>query len=205
MLRRVAGGALAAGRVEVQALMQDAAILRIDGRQHLLRSGQRSPEGVLLVRADPHRALIETDGRRLELSLSRRIAGAFEETDRTEIEIARNHQRQYLTNGEINGRRLLMMVDTGASTVALSGAQARSLGIDYRGRGTPTRVHTAGGIRDAWAIVLDKVSVGGISVPFVAASVIEGDDPQIALLGVTYLQHVGLREENGVMYLRQKY
>ena len=194
----------AANRIEVQALMQEAAILRIDGQQRLLRSGQRSPEGILLVSADPRRASIEVDGKRRELTLSQRIAGTFEETAPTEIQITRNNNHQYLTNGEINGRRLLMLIDTGANSVALSAAQARDLGIDYR-HGTPSRVSTAGGIKPAWGVTLDKVSIGGIAVNYVPAVVIEGDFPQTALLGITYLKHVGLREDNGIMYLRQKY
>lgn len=198
----VPGAAL--NRIEVQALMQDAAMLRIDGAQRLLRSGQRSPEGVTLVRADPRRALIEVDGSRRELTLSQRIAGNFEQTAATEVQITRDNNHQYLTNGEINGRRLLLLVDTGASSVALSAAQALSLGIDYR-HGTPTRVSTAGGVKPAWGVTLDKVNVGGIAVNYVPAVVVEGDFPQIALLGISYLRHVGLREENGVMYLQQKY
>lgn len=179
-------------------------MLRIDGQQRLLRSGQRSPEGILLISADARRALVEMDGKRRELTLSQRIAGNFAETEPTEIQITRNNNHQYLTNGEINGRRLLMLIDTGANSVALSAAQARDLGIDYR-RGTPSQVSTAGGVKPAWSITLDKVSIGGIAVNYVPAVVIEGDFPQTALLGITYLKHVGLREDNGIMYLRQKY
>lgn len=194
----------AAARVEVQALMADAALLRINEQQHLLRSGQRSPEGVLLVSADPRRAVVEVDGRRSELTLSQRIAGSFAATDQAEVRIERNAQRQYLTTIEINGRRTVALVDTGATMMAISGTQARALGIDYR-QGTPGRVSTAGGIRAAYGVQLDKVSVGGIAISFVPATVIEGDYPETALLGMTYLQHVGMREDNGVMYLRQKY
>ena len=196
--------ASAMNRLEVEALMQDAAMLRIDGKQRLLRSGQRSPEGVLLISADARRAVIEMDGRRSELGLSQRIAGRFEENAATEIRIPRDTNHQYLTHGEINGRRTLMLVDTGATSVALSGTQARSLGIDYR-KGAPTQVNTAGGIKTAWSITLDKVSVGDIAVNYVPAIVVEGDFPQTTLLGSTWLKHVGLREEDGVMYLRQKY
>jgi len=195
---------LAAGSIEVQALMQEAAILRIDGAQRMLRSGQRSPEGVLLISADPRRAVVDVDGKRRELTLSQRIAGSFEENAPAEIQVARNNNHQYLTNGEINGRRILMLIDTGANSVALSAPQARGLGIDYR-HGTPSQVSTAGGVKSAWSVVLDKVSVGGITVNYVPAVVIEGDFPQTALLGITYLKHVGLREDNGIMYLRQKY
>lgn len=194
----------AAVRVEVQALMADAALLRINAEQRLLRSGQRSPEGVLLVSADPRRAVVEIDGRRSELTLSQRIAGNFAATDQAEVRIERNARRQYVTTIEINGRRTLALLDTGANTMAVSGAQARALGIDYH-TGTPGQVSTAGGVHPAYGVQLEKVSVGGIAVSFVPATVIEGDYPDMVLLGMTYLQHVGMREDNGVIYLRQKY
>lgn len=197
--------ALAAPQVEVQALMADSALLRIGSKQHLLRSGQRSPEGVLLISADPRRAVVEIDGRRSELSLSQRIAGSFVETDQAEVRIQRNAARQYLTTAEINGRRVLVAVDTGANTVAMSGAQAAALGIDYRRQGTPMRVSTASGVSNAYAVQLEKIAVGGISVSFVPATVVEGSYPEMVLLGMTYLQHVEMREDNGAMYLRQKY
>ncbi len=194
----------AAARVEVQALMADAALLRINEQQHLLRSGQRSPEGVLLISADPRRAVVEIDCHSSELSVSHRHAGNFAAADQAEVRIERNAQRQYLTTIEINGRRTVALLDTGATSMAVSSAQARALGIDYHS-GTPGQASTAGGIRPAYRVQLEKVSVGGIAVSFVPAMVIEGDYPDVVLLGMTYLQHVGMREDNGVMYLRQKY
>lgn len=195
----------AAPRIEAVALMKDAAVLNIDGRQQTLRAGGRSPEGVLLVSADPRQAVVEVDGKRHRLDLSRRIAGNFEPVDQREVKIPRNERHQYLTSVEVNGRRLLAMVDTGANIVALSGTAATGLGIDYRKRGTPAGVSTAGGVKTGYSLMLDKVSVGGITVNHVPATVIDGDFPEFMLLGMSYLRHVGMREENGVMYLRQKY
>lgn len=197
--------ALAVGRIEVQALMQGAAILLIDGQQHMLRNGQRSPEGVLLVQADPRRAVVEFDGRRSQLTLSQRIAGNFEAPAENEVKIPRNNAQQYLTSATINGHSTLVMVDTGANTVALSSSAAGALGIDFRKQGTPTQVGTAGGIRNGYTVNLDRVEIGGIAVNYVPAIVIEGDSPQYVLLGATFLQHVNMRQENGIMYLRQKY
>lgn len=196
---------LAAPRIEAVALMKEAAVLNIGGRQQLLRAGQRSAEGVLLVSADPRQAVVEVEGRRHRLDLSRRIAGTFEAIEQTEIQIPRNDRHQYLTGAEVNGRRLLAMVDTGANIVGLSGTAAARLGIDYRKLGEPTGVSTAGGVKTGYSLLLEKVSVGGITVNHVPATVIEGDFPEHMLLGMSYLRHVGLREENGVMYLRQKY
>lgn len=196
--------AFAVGAIEIQALMNDAALLRIGDKQHMLRSGQRSPEGVLLVSADTHRAIIEVDGQRKEMKLSQRISGNFAAADTSEVRIERNAQAQYLTTANINGRLTTVIVDTGANTVALSGTQAASLGIDYH-RGTPTRIATASGVANAYAIQLDNIAVGGVAVPYVPAVVVEGDFPTVTLLGMTFLQRVGMREESGALFLKQKF
>ena len=197
--------AVAVNRVEVQALMKDAAMLRIDQNQHLLRVGERSAEGVKLVAASPREAVIEVDGQRRTLTLSNRIAGNFEEPTQTEVQIPRNQYQQYMTTAEINGRRVLVQVDTGANSVALNSNEASKLGIDYQRKGTPTMVGTASGVAQGYNVVLDKVTVGGISATFVEATVIEGNFPMHILLGTSFLQHVGMREESGIMYLKQKF
>jgi aspartyl protease family protein len=201
----IATVAHAAVRVEAQALMKGSAILRINQEQRLLRAGQRSPEGVLLISASPREAVVEIEGRRSTLSLSNRIAGTFDEPDRSEVSIPRNNFHQYITTASINGRSSLVLVDTGANSVALNSGDADRLGIDYRKRGTPTRVATASGVEQGYNVLIDKIVIGGISASYVEATVIEGSFPSHILLGTTFLQHVGMREENGIMYLRQKY
>lgn len=190
--------------IEVQALMNDAALLRIGTQQRMLHAGQRSPEGVLLVSSDTHHAVVEIGGKRQEIKLSQRISGSFATAETAEVRIDRNAYAQYLTTVSINGKLTTAIVDTGANIVTLSGVQASALGINYH-RGTPTRVSTASGIALAYSIQLDTVSVGTISVPFVPAVVVEGDFPSQALLGMTYLARVGMREENGALFLKQKF
>lgn len=196
--------AFALGAIEVQALMSDAALLRIGDKQRMLRNGQRSPEGVLLVGANTQRAIIEIEGQRKELKLSQRISGNFSATDMKEVRIDRNAHSQYLTTASINGRMTTVIVDTGANMVALSGKQATALGINYH-VGKPTQVGTASGVANAYAVQLDSVAVGEISVAFVPTVVIEGDFPPFILLGMSFLQRVGMREENGALYLKQKF
>ena len=190
--------------IEAQALMSGAALLRIDGVQHMLRDGQRSPEGVLLVSADSRHAIIEIDGKRRELKLSQRISGNFTAPDTSEVRIERDANAQYRTTASINGHLTTVMVDTGANMVALSGEQAAMLGIEYH-RGTPTYVSTASGVARAYSIELDSVAVGGVTASYIPAVVIEGHFPQTVLLGMSFLQRVGMHEENGALYLKQKF
>lgn len=190
--------------ISANALFDGRAVLTIDGRQQLLRAGETSTEGVRLVSANAREAVIEVDGRRSTLTLSRAVGGGFVAPERRQASTQRNARGEYRVAGTINGRQLTLIVDTGANVIALNGGEARRLGIDYRLHGTPSRVETASGVVDAWSVSLDRVEIAGIVVRNVAASVLEGAHPDPALLGMSWLSRVGLREEGGVLYLEER-
>src|SRR5690606_17519430 len=144
-------------------------------------------------------------GQRCTLNMRNRIAATFAEPEQKEDQIARNRNHQYLTTDGINGPQMMVPVSRGANRVALTGAKERRRGIDHLPTGAQERVGTAGGVVQGENVVLDEVSIGGISARYVEAYVIDSDSPTQVLLGMTYLQHVTLRERDGIMYLRQKY
>jgi aspartyl protease family protein len=109
-----------------------------------------------------------------------------------------------MTTAQINGRSVEVLVDTGANVVAMNTDHARKLGVDLKS-GKPASVETAGGVVKARFVVLRSVNLGGIKVNNVQASVIEGEFPGTILLGMTYLQHVDIQEENGVLSLTRNW
>lgn len=189
--------------VEVLGLFKGRALLRVDGQQKLVSAGQ-ALGGVQLISADSRAAVVEIAGQQHTMSLSSRIGSDYTEATSREVSIPRNSQLQYLTNAAINGRQMQVMVDTGANIVALNAGHAEAIGIDYR-KGKPVRVGTAGGDVDAWEILLNSVDVGGIRVDKVLATVIPGPSPDTILLGMTYLRHVSLSENNGVLVLSRDF
>ena len=66
-------------------------------------------------------------------------------------------------DGQINGQARSLLVDTGASLVAMSSRQAASLGISLENaqRGI---AHTAQGATPFFKIKIDSIDVGGISI-----------------------------------------
>lgn len=192
-------------RVRVLALFPGKAMLEIDGRERLLRAGQASPEGVSLVSADQHEAVVDVGGRREALTFGTSVGGSFATRDTREVKIYRNAKGAYTTAGSINGRPVDFMVDTGATAIALSSTEARRLGIVYRLDGAPVGVTTASGTVPGHRITLDRVAVGDIALRNVEALVIPGDLPEQVLLGLTFLNRVELRQEGAEMVLRAKY
>ncbi|HEY7776665.1 MAG TPA: TIGR02281 family clan AA aspartic protease, partial [Kineobactrum sp.] len=169
-----------------------------------LRAGD-SHEGVKLISADATVALLEINGERRRLGLHRNITTSYQAPEQRRLDIPRNDRMQYITTALINGNSVRVMVDTGANVVAINSSQAEAMGIDYKTAGTPSKLETASSVIDAWTINLAVVEVGGMRVENVRASVIEGSYPSTPLLGMTYLQHVELRESNGVLSLSRSW
>lgn len=189
--------------IEAKMLAQGSAVLVIDGTQRMLREGSRSPEGVLLVSADGKKAVLEVEGKRKTISLSRSIGSQFKQATKTEFRVASGRGGHHYTKGLINGMPVDMVVDTGASTIAMNRFVAERLGIDYRA-GTPIIVGTANGNTKAFRVTLASVSVGNIVVHQVEAAVSTTDSPSVVLLGNSYLSKVDLKIDQGVLVLREK-
>ena len=62
-----------------------------------------------------------------------------------------------------------------------------------------TSFETASGLTDAYQVTLNSVSVGGIRVDNVPAMVVSGDYPATVLLGMSFLRHVRIEENNGIL------
>jgi aspartyl protease family protein len=192
-------------RVKVLGLFPDKALLEIDGRQRLLRAGQVSPEGVRLLASDPREARVEVEGRQETLNLGTSVGGTFAAPESREVKIFRNPKGSYTTVGSINGRTVDFLVDTGASAIAMNRSEARRLGISYRVDGEPVGITTASGIVRGHRVTLDRVTVGDITLRSIDGLVIEGDQPEQVLLGMTFLNRVELQQEGTAMVLRVKY
>lgn len=196
-------GSTGPAAIQVEALLPNTAVLMIDGQRRTLRAGE-SYQGVTLVSADARAAVLEIDGERQTVGLNRMITTRYSDPEKRQVDIPRNDRRQYITTAQINGRSVSVVVDTGANIVAMSSDHAERLGIDFR-QGRPAKLETASHVVDAWMVNLASVEVGGIRVDNVQASVSEGDFPATILLGMSYLEHVELREKNGVLSLSRSW
>lgn len=191
----------AEAELTAKMLAEGSALIDINGKSHMLREGEQSPEGVTLLSANGDRALVDYRGREYTLTLSRQIATAFTEAEFAEVRIASGRGGHYLTPGRINGLPVDFMVDTGATSIAMGTADARRLGIHYAAE-PRIQVSTANGVALAYKVWLDKVTVGAITIKHVEAFVITGDAPGTILLGNSFLKLVDMTTERGVLVLR---
>jgi len=203
-LSLIATTTTAAPRVQVVGLFPGAAVLNVDGQRKLVRVGQTGPGGVVVVSADSRGAVLRVEGVERSYGLSREFSSGFAEPERKQLSIAKGQGGHYWIAGSINGQSVQFLVDTGATSVAISENQARRLGIDYRVDGRQIVVGTASGTAKAWKVHLNSVKVGAIDVMGVEAVVVEGASPTEALLGMSFLGRVSWREDQGVLRLESK-
>jgi len=192
-----------ATKVKVIGLFTNKALLLIDAQQKLLSQGQTF-EGVTLISASGRGAVISVDGETRKLELNQGIQANYKKPDRSVSKIYADFQGMYYIAGRVNGRPIRFLVDTGATHVTLSGVHATNIGIDYR-KGRQSFANTAAATVPVWEVTLDSVSVGGIKVPNVKATVIEGSQPYEALLGNSFLKHTQLTRIGNVMEIQQKF
>jgi aspartyl protease family protein len=96
----------------------------------------------------------------------------------------------YEVDAIVNGRAVTVMVDTGATTVALNAASARRLGLFLSQRDYTVPIATANGVVAAAPVTLSEIRLGGISVRNVKAVVMPGEVLPINLLGMTFLSRL---------------
>jgi aspartyl protease family protein len=99
--------------------------------------------------------------------------------------------------GEVDGRRLDFMVDTGASVIALTARDAAMLGIHPAENEYVAMVQTANGTVHAAPVTLDRVEIDDIVVHDVAAMVLPDSALHDNLLGLTFLSRLRKFEYSG--------
>lgn len=197
--------AAAAPQIVVQGLFRDRAVLSIDGQQRMLKVGQTSPEGVKLLRADSAAAELEVDGERRTVRLGTHVAGTYAPPATKEVRIWPDGRGMYSTVGSINGMPVRFLVDTGATSIAMNGAEARRLGLAYRLDGRKGHASTASGVVPTYKVKLNVVQVGDIRLRQVDALVIEGEFPEQVLLGMSFLGRLKIENHGAAMLLRQQH
>jgi aspartyl protease family protein len=193
-------------KIEVVGLLGEKAVLRIDGRQHILPIGKASPEGVKLVSIEAEGVTVEIDGRRESYRMGDTAIGTnYEKPVHVTEQVFKDTSGMFRATGTINGYPVNFLVDTGATTVAMNSNEARRLGIQYELNGIPGTVMTAGGTAQAYKVKLTSVSVGRIKLSNIDAVVIKNTQLDEVLLGMSFLGRLNVQHKDTIMLLETKY
>ncbi|BDX19102.1 TIGR02281 family clan AA aspartic protease [Halopseudomonas aestusnigri] len=117
-----------------------------------------------------------------------------------EVRLEPNRQGHYLLIGQINRKAVTLLVDTGASFVAVPAALADELGLP---RGRQFMVDTANGTAEGYATRLQTLQLGDILLHDVEAGIVPGMAGEEVLLGMSALRQLDFRSQGGDLLLRQ--
>lgn len=205
LLAAAASTAAAAIDVTVVGLFSGRAVITVDrGAPRTLRIGETTPEGVKLVAADSTSATVEIEGKRLTLEMGQHFESAAQTGSRREVKLPADSHGHFVADGSVNGAHIRFLVDTGATLVSIPAADATRLGIDYR-KGRRGISQTANGAVPFWRVILDSVTVGGVTLNNVEGAVHEGPGLDTALLGMSFLNRTEMRREGTYLTLTKRY
>lgn len=186
------------------SLGSSKALLLIDGQPHTVAVGA-TVKGVTLKRMGDGEAEVEVGGRSNTLRLGAapaKVGGGSGGGGGTEIVITSGLGGHFMAQGSINGRAVKFMVDTGATAVALSAADAERIGLNYK-QGRRGLSQTAGGVVPIYGVNLNAVRIGDVEVNNVEAVVLQTDMPFV-LLGNSFLARFSMRRDADVMRLERR-
>jgi aspartyl protease family protein len=192
-------------QIEVMALFKNKAMVSINNKQHLLKVGEPAVSGIKLIKATSKHAVLDVNGKQSKYNLGNRVQANYTKTDKKKVIVNSDARGMYKTVGSINGYTVDFLVDTGASVVAINSTLAKRLGIQYKLEGEETIVGTASGNTLAFSVSLDQVKVGDLMLRNIEAVIIEGNDPQTPLLGMSYLGRLKLNNEGQTLELEEKF
>jgi aspartyl protease family protein len=119
------------------------------------------------------------------------------------VEIKAGRHGHFHAEVEINGRPTRVMIDTGASAVALTYEDAERAGLYVNDSDFRQTVSTANGTTRVAPVTLDRVSIGDISVRDVPAVVTRPGLLNTTLLGMTFLSRLSRFDmRSGVLILQ---
>jgi len=195
-------------QVALSGVAGGKALVNIDGAAPRFMSPGQTQQGVKLLSLQGEAAVFDINGQRLTLqvgdapvSLGRSSAGQDSGSQR--IVLTADAQGHFLPPGQINGRAVQFMVDTGATTIVLSESDAKRINLAYN-KGRKVQVGTANGHVVGHQVQLDSVRVGDAQVHGVTAIVLPQPMPYV-LLGNSFLMRFQLQRNNDQLTLERRY
>ena len=145
----------------------------------------------------------EETGRNRTRNGSRSRSGKDDDIFKLSVELPRGRDGHFHANASINGRTIPVLVDTGATLVALSYEDAQAAGVSVGAGDFRYVSNTANGQARFARVVLDNVRIGNVSVRNVEAAVSQPGKLSTTLLGMSFLGQLRMEMKAGTLVLEQ--
>lgn len=197
-----------AADINLIGIFGSKATLMVDGgKPRTLGVGDTSPEKIRLLSIAADSVVVEVDGRRETLHLgNQRIANTRSEGGTQRVVLTGDANGHFLTTAQINGVSLQFLVDTGATTVAISADDARRANVRFS-PADRVAMQTANGVATGYRVKLDTVRLGDITLNNVDGLVLEGNalGGRFGLLGMSFLNRTDMKREGGTLTLIKRF
>jgi aspartyl protease family protein len=121
------------------------------------------------------------------------------------VEIARGTGGNFAVATQVNGARIDMVVDTGASSVVLTQEAAKAAGLPLEVLSYTVTVETANGRARAAPVTLDRLAIGGIVERSVPALIAQPRQLRSNLLGMSFMNRLESWEVRGDRLIMRGY
>ncbi len=195
-----------AQQVALSGVAGGKALVTIDAAAPRFLSPGQAHQGVKLLNLQGETAVIEIGGQRQTLRVGDApvsLGKIKTDTGAQRIVLTADAQGHFMPPGQINGRQVQFMVDTGATQVIMSESDAKRINLKYE-KGQKVRVSTANGDVVGHQIQLDSVRVGEAQVHAVTAVVLPQSMPFV-LLGNSFLTRFQMQRTNDQLTLDKRY
>lgn len=189
--------------IGVVGLFPNKAVLVIDGRSPKTYSaGNTIADGIKLVSVSESAATFDMNGKRQTIMIGEHFNRSAP-SGPASVTLKADARGHFMVQGQINGGTVQMLLDTGATMIALPASDAVRLGIDYK-KGMVGYLNTANGTVPAYRVKLNTVKVGDIELNQVDAVVQEHGLP-IILLGMSFLNRTAMQRDGEQMTLTKRF
>ena len=199
----LAPAAASAQAVALSGILGSKALLVVNGSVPRGVAAGESHQGVKVVSVGRDDAVLEIDGARRTVRLGEAPVSVGARGGSQRIVLAGDSRGHFVSQGQINGRAMQFMVDTGATTVAIGQPDAERMGLNYK-NGQPVRMTTANGVAQGWRLRLDTVRIGDVQVYGIDAVVTPQPMPYV-LLGNSFLTEFQMTRHNDQMVLEKRH
>lgn len=192
--------------VTLAGMLGTRALVIVDGSPPKSVAVGESHKGVKVLSTDGDTVVVEVAGRRQTLRVGEApvsVGGGGAAAGGDRIVLTAGSGGHFFKQGQINGKSVELLVDTGATSVGIGIEDAKRLGLNYQS-GQPVRLSTANGVTMGWRIKLASMRVGDVEIFDVDGVVSSGSMPYV-LLGNSFLTRFQMTRTNDQMVLLRRY
>jgi len=188
--------------VALSGILGSKALLVVDGGAPRGVAAGEVYQGVQVLAVGKAEVTLEVAGQQRVLRLGETPVKLGTPMELRRLVLRADSRGHFVDIGQINGRSIRYMVDTGASSVSIGLSEARRLGLKTDDS-KKVMMSTANGTAQGWRVRLDVVRLGPLELRGVDAVITPQDMPYV-LLGNSFLRAFNMNRSGSMMVLEGK-